>query len=305
MAKRRVLVKFAPFLLNNLSTVLAGLHLSLFRSPSCTSLSLIPSFIQLFYWPLLSLFYSPFSSTCVYNYKGKKRVAVLVPLVATLGDPLKASAASINITFSPSPCSSPLSALTTMSATLNYNYSLTFRVQPTAPGNLPTKRVFRSNSPESTRISSSAATPYKTNNAQGNEPSVSASIPLTPPPKSTTHHQHHPWQWRLTLTEEPQHRTQGERGECEGREGEVEKAAEVDLSVELRGLSTTSSLPSSGPFGGFLLQYKSFGIVAKNTRFTLVSKTIDSSSALSLQGNRHTLTTIIYYSVDDMRYSSI
>lgn len=85
----------------------------------------------------------------------------------------------------------------------------------------------------------------------------------------------------------------------------MEEDTEVDMSVELRGLSTASSLPSSGPFGGFLLQYKSFGIVAKNTRFTLVSKMIDSSSALSLQGNPHILTLIICYSVDDMVYSSI
>ncbi|OAQ30686.1 hypothetical protein K457DRAFT_18196 [Linnemannia elongata AG-77] len=170
-----------------------------------------------------------------------------------------------------------------MSATINYNYSLTFRVPPTVPGNLPAKRVFRSNLLESTRISSSGATSSNTNNAQGNKLSVSACVSLTSPPRLTTHHQHHPWQWRLTLTEEPQHRNQGERGECKGREGEVEEATEVDLSVELRGLSMVSSLPSSGPFGGFLLQYKSFSIVAKHTRFTLVSKTIDSSSALSLQ----------------------
>lgn len=84
----------------------------------------------------------------------------------------------------------------------------------------------------------------------------------------------------------------------------MEEATEVDLSVELRGLSMASSLPSSGPFGGFLLQYKSFSIVAKNTRFTLVSKTIDSSSALSLQSNPHTLTMMVYYPVDDMKYSS-
>ncbi|KAK5822014.1 hypothetical protein F5H01DRAFT_411695 [Linnemannia elongata] len=170
-----------------------------------------------------------------------------------------------------------------MSATINYNYSLTFRVPPTIPGNLPAKRVFRSNLLESTRISSSGATPSNTNNAQGNKLSVSACVSLASPPRLTTHHHHHPWQWRLTLTEEPQPRNQGERGECKGREGEVEEATEVDLSVELRGLSMASSLPSSGPFGGFLLQYKSFSIVAKNTRFTLVSKTIDSSSALSLQ----------------------
>ncbi|KAF9152227.1 hypothetical protein BG015_005618 [Linnemannia schmuckeri] len=150
---------------------------------------------------------------------------------------------------------------------------------PTVFGNLPAKRVFRSNSPELARISSNA-TP--SNNAQGNELSVSASTPLTPPSRSTTHYQHHPWQWRLTLTEE-QHLTQRERGEFKGRDGEGDQATEVDLSVELRGLSIASSLPSSGPFGGFLLQYKSFGIVAKNTRFTLVSKKIDSSSALSLQ----------------------
>lgn len=134
---------------------------------------------------------------------------------------------------------------------------------------------------------------------KGKELLVSASIPLAPPPKSTTQHQQqqNSWQWRLTLIEEQRYQIQRRSGKYERRQREEKEVEDeeatdtkVDLSVELRGLSTVSSLPSSGPFGGFLLQYKSFTLVAKNTRFTLVSKMIDSSSTLSLQGIPSSLT---------------
>ncbi|KAF9093438.1 hypothetical protein BGX29_009919 [Mortierella sp. GBA35] len=171
-----------------------------------------------------------------------------------------------------------------MSATTNYNYSLSFRVPPTPVGTLPAKRVFRSNpsslSSSTTTTSSESRTIATAVSAatDANAQALQLSVNISTPPKSTTTS---PWQWRLTLAEE---KLQGEGVEAGGVGGSGDGGeTEVGLSVALRGLSTASSLPSSGPFGGFLLQYKSFSLVAKRTRFTLVSKSIDSTSALSLQ----------------------
>ncbi|KAG0207388.1 hypothetical protein BGX33_006842 [Mortierella sp. NVP41] len=163
-----------------------------------------------------------------------------------------------------------------MSATTNYNYSLSFRVPPTPVGTLPAKRVFRSNpsslSSSTTTTSSESRTIATAVSAatDANAQALQLSVNISTPPKPTTTS---PWQWRLTLAEE---KLQGEGVEAGGVGGSGDGGeTEVGLSVDLRGLSTASSLPSSGPFGGFLLQYKSFSLVAKRTRFTLVSKSID------------------------------